>query len=107
MGFAVCVLTACSPQLLQTFGSTQYYVQIDEDGEEYEESGHTRYEYNLMGFDEEGEVKELTFTAGNQLKQDAYLKVHYKKEEVITYEEVHADDIPQKAQKLLEKTDGD
>lgn len=105
MAFAICLLTACSPQPLQTIGSTKYYVEIDDDGEEYEESGYTRYEYNLMGFDEDGEVKELSFTAGDQLKQGAYLKVYYKKDDVITYEEVDADDVPKKAQKLLGEKD--
>ncbi|MBY7142428.1 YxeA family protein [Virgibacillus sp. NKC19-3] len=101
MGFAICLLSACSLESLQTIGSTKYYVEIDDDGEEYTESNNTRYEYNLMGFDEDGEEKELSFTAGHQLKQGAYLKVHYKKDEVITYEEVDADDVPKKAQELL------
>jgi len=101
MGLILCLLTACSPQVLQTFGSTKYYVEIDDDGEEYEESEYTRYRYNLLGFDEDGEFKELSFTAAHQLKQGAYLQVYYKKDEVITYEEVNADDIPEKAQKLL------
>lgn len=105
MGFAICLLTACSPQPLQTIGSTKYYVEIDVDGVEYEESNNLRYEYNLMGFDEEGEEKELTFTAGHQLKQDAYLKIHYKKGEVITYEEVEVDDIPKKTKELLGEND--
>ncbi|GEM_PF-5274746 len=105
MGFVICLLSACSPQSLQTIGSTKYYVEIDDKGEGYEESGYSRYEYNLMGFDEDGEAKELSFTAGHQLKQGAILKVHYKKGEVITYEEVDADDVPKKAQELLGEKD--
>lgn len=105
MGFVICLFSACSPQSLQTIGSTKYYVEIDDKGEGYEESGYSRYEYNLMGFDEDGEAKELSFTAGHQLKQGAILKVHYKKGEVITYEEVDADDVPKKAQELLGEKD--
>jgi len=101
----LCLLAACSPQPLQTFFTTKYYMEIDDDGEEYEDSDHTRYRYNLLGFDEDGASKELSFTAAHQLKQGAYLKVYYKKGEVITYEEVDTDDIPEKAQALLEVKD--
>lgn len=105
MGLTLCLLTACSPQPLQTIGSTKYYAEIDDDGEEYEDSGHTRYRYDLLGFDENGEFNELSFTAGHQLKQGAYLQVYQKKDEVITYEEVNADDIPGKAKELLVEED--
>src|SRR5699024_631904 len=100
-----CLLMACSPQPLQTIGSTKYYVEIDNDGEAYSESEHTRYKYNLIGFDEDGESKELLFTAGHQLKQGAYLQIYFKKDEVITYEDVDTDDIPEKAQELLNEND--
>lgn len=105
MGLTLCLLTACSSQPLQTIGSTKYYAEMDDDGEEYEDSGHTRYKYNLLGFDEEGESKELSFTAGHPLKQGAYLQVYYKKDEIVTYEEVNAEEIPEKAQELLAERD--
>ncbi|ANQ65657.1 MAG: YxeA family protein [Staphylococcus equorum] len=102
VGFAICLLTACSPQTLQTIGSTKYYVKIVDDGEKYKESGYSRYKYNMTGFDENGELKRLSFTAENQVEKESYLKVYYKKDEVITYEEVDADNVPKKAQELLE-----
>ena|SRR5699024_7198717 len=105
MGLTLCLLTACSPQPLQTIGTTKYYAEINDDGEEYEDSGYTRYKYNLLGFDEDGESKKLSFTAGHQLKQGAYLQVYYKRDEIITYEEVNAEDIPEKARELLGKKD--
>src|SRR5699024_8728947 len=105
MGITLCLLTTCSPQLLQTIDSTKYYAEIDDDGEEYENLGHTRYKYNLLGYDEEGESKELSFTAGHPLKQGAYLQVYYKKDEIVTYEEVKAEENPENAQELLAEKD--
>src|SRR5699024_1743609 len=105
MGITLCLLTACSPQPLHTIGCTIYDADIDDDGEEDEDSGHTRYKYNWLGFDEEGESKELSFTAGHPLKQGAYLQVYYKKDEIVTYEEVNAEEIPERAQELLAEKD--
>lgn len=85
------LLAACSPQFPQTIGSSKYYVQVD-GGEEYDSSGHTRYEYKLEGFNDEGESKNLTFTAGKDSEEDAYLRIYEKKDEVITFEEVDADE---------------
>lgn len=94
------LLTACN---LQTIGSDKYYVQVEDNGKKYTEQNYTRYEYTLKGFDADGERKELTFTAKDQLKEDAYLRVYYKKDEVITYEEVQSEDMPKRALQLLEK----
>lgn len=99
LGIVLLLLTACSPQPLQTIGTTKYYVTIDDKGEKQEHKAEdiTRYEYNLTGFDKAGEAKDLTFTAGHELKQGAFLRIYYKKDEVITYEEVGNEDIPEKA----------
>ncbi|HLR42793.1 MAG TPA: YxeA family protein [Pseudogracilibacillus sp.] len=96
------LLTACSPQPLQTIGATKYYVQVDNDGEEYTEFDETRYEYDLVGYDKKGEAEELNFTARQQLKQDAFLMIYYKNDQVITYEEVAGEDVPEEAKTLLE-----
>ncbi|MEN1966502.1 YxeA family protein [Lentibacillus sp. N15] len=102
MVLSIGLLTACSPQPIKTIGSSKYYVQIQDNGEEYTEQDNTRYKYKLQGFNEDGEGKKFTFTANHQLKQDAYLRIYSKKDEVITYEEVDYDDIPKEAQQLLE-----
>lgn len=96
-------LTACSPQPIKTIGSNKYYAQVQNEGEKYTESSHTRYKYDLKGFNKDGESKKLEFNANHQLKQDAYLQIYYKKDEVITYEEVQHVDMPKKPQKLLTK----
>src|SRR5699024_7333461 len=94
------LLTACNPQ---TIGSDEYYVQVQNNEEKYTEENYTRYEYTLNGFDEDGKSKDMTFTANHELKKNAYLRIYYKKDEVITYEEVKKDDMPEKALQLLKK----
>lgn len=98
------LLTACGQQIqqIQTIGSSKYYVEIQNEGEEYSEQGYTRYKYELKGYNEDGEDKKLTFTSNHPLRKDAYLEVYYKKGDVITYKEIERDDIPQKPQQLLE-----
>src|SRR5699024_12147032 len=81
----------------QTIGSDEYNVQVQNNGEKYTEENYTRYEYTLNGFDEDGKSKDMTFTANHELKKNAYLRIYYKKDEVITYEEVKKDDMPEKA----------
>lgn len=95
------LLSACGPQI-QTIGASKYYVEIQSEGEAYTDQGHTRYEYEVKGYNEDGEDKKLTFTSNHPLKQDAYLQIYEKKDEVITYEEVEQDDIPKNPQQLLE-----
>jgi len=99
---SIFLLAACSPQPLQTIGASKYYVQIDGDGEAYEEAGNTRYEYALTGYNKSGESMELEFTAGSNLRDEAYLAVYIKNEQVVTYEEVELDDIPEDAQAALQ-----
>lgn len=105
--FLVCLalilslLSACGPQI-QTIGADEYYVEIQSEGEANTEQGNTRYEYEMNGYNEDGEEKNLIFTSNHELRQNAYLRIYVKKDEVITYEEVETDDIPNKAQQLLE-----
>jgi len=56
----------------------------------------------MKGYNEDGEGKKLAFTSSHPLKQDAYLQIYEKKDEIITYEEVKHEDIPKKVQQLLE-----
>ena len=99
MSLFLLVLAGCSPQPLQTIGSTKYFVKVDDAGEkqEIEEADTVRYEYNLVGYDKDGEKKDLLFTAGKELKQGAFLQVYYKEDEVITFEEVEEDEVPEQA----------
>lgn len=94
-------LSACTP-VIQTIGADAYYVQVQGEGDSYEEQGNVRYEYNLEGYDENGDNLLLSFTANHLLKENAYLKIFYKKEEVITYEEIEKAAIPEKAVEQLE-----
>ena|SRR5690625_1494873 len=97
------LLAACSPQPLQTIGASKYYVEIDGKGEIQvnEKAEDTRYEYDLPSFDKDGELKELFFTAGHELREGAFLEIYFKKGNVVTYEEVDFSEIPKKAQELL------
>lgn len=99
------MMAGCSTTSIQTIGSEKYYVHITEDGEEYETGYEPRYEYNVDGYDQDGNKQTLSFTAGHLLKHDAYLRVFYKKkkDEVVYYEEVEKENVPKKALSELAK----
>lgn len=98
------VLAGCNTSKLQTIGADQYFVQITDGGKEIETGYEPRYEYAITGYDKKGNDQELVFTAGHQLTEGAFIKVYYKdkNEEVIYYEEVEKDDIPEKAYEQLQ-----
>ena len=88
--------TACSS--IQLIGTDAYYLQINDDGEKYDDAGYERFAYEMTGIDEEGNEKVLEFTAGHNLKKEAFLKVYYKDSKgVVSYEEVQEDDLPDSA----------
>lgn len=62
-----------------------------------------RVSYTQKAYDEQGESRNLTFTASQSLKLDKYLKITHKGAHVATYEEVNKQDIPKKAIKEIEK----
>lgn len=100
MAFVIILVfsTACT-QSIQLIGTDQYFVQIDGDGEKYNESGYDRYAYELVGVDADGNEKTLEFTADHNLKDKAFLKVYYKDSKgVVSYEEVQTDELPVSAQ---------
>src|SRR5699024_6728362 len=99
MSLLLLVLVGCSPQPLQTIGSTKYFVKVDDAGEKQEiaEEDMTRYEYNLAGYDEDGEKKELVITAGKEFKQGCFLQVYYKEDDVYIFEEVDEVEVPKQA----------
>lgn len=91
-------------------GGTEYYVQITTDGTKIDgkyDSGETYvdYEYQLKGYDKNGNEQDVTFKANKDrpLRKNAYLAVTYnaKKETVTTWTEVAEKDVPEKAMSHL------
>lgn len=90
---------------INRLGAQQYYVQINQDGKRMDsELGqkYVYYEYTLNGFDSNGKEKDLTFTAGKELRKDAYLRIYVKNNEVSSYQEVQAAELPEGAKQKLE-----
>lgn len=92
-----------------------YYVKITESGTK--DTGISfndgtkvySYSYNLKGYDENGNEKELTFSTQPDLnrpfKRNAYLKIRYTNwKQENGYEEVKKSDIPKKALNKIEGT---
>ncbi|WP_339159923.1 YxeA family protein [Paenibacillus sp. FSL W8-0186] len=91
---------------LNRIGAEQYYVQINQDGKKIEDKSdsgqkYVSYEYTLEGFDSNGKEKVLTFTAGKELRQDAYLRVYVKGNDVSSYQEVQATELPEQVKQKL------
>lgn len=90
-------------------GADQYYTQIIGQGTENKNKAnngaiYVSYEYELPAYNQDGDEKELTFTAQKQLREEAYLKVYVKNGKGVTsYQEVEKSDIPQKASDKLAK----
>lgn len=64
-----------------------------------------QYNYNLPGYNKEGEKKDLEFAAfkDRPLKMNAYLKVTWNKNKGVTsYEEVKGSEVPEKAKEKLD-----
>ncbi|MCR8845321.1 YxeA family protein [Paenibacillus sp. SC116] len=96
---------------IQRLGADEYYVKIT--GEGKMEDGF-RY-YTLKGYDKDGTEKEITFVSHKEeskgkLREDAYLRIYAKPKdkskkeinEVTSYEEVKADELPPKAKEKLD-----
>lgn len=91
---------------LNRIGAEQYYVQINQDGKKIEDKSdsgqkYVSYEYTLEGFDSNGKEKSLTLTASKELRQDAYLRVYVKGNDVSSYQEVVATELPEQAKQKL------
>lgn len=92
---------------LNRLGAQQYYVQINQDGKRFEDKSdngekYVYYEYTLDGYNPSGKEKALTFTAQKELRKDAYLRVYVKGDEVSSYQEVKADELPEGAKQQLD-----
>lgn len=102
VGFAVFIQNV----KLNRLGAQQYYVQIHQDGKRMENKSdngekYVSYEYTLDGFDPSGKEKALTFTAQKELRRDAYLRIYVKGNQVSSYQEVKADELPEGAKQKL------
>ncbi|MEC0174183.1 YxeA family protein [Paenibacillus favisporus] len=103
VGFVVFIQNAN----LNRLGAQQYYVQINQDGKRFEDKSdngekYVYYEYTLDGYNPSGKEKALTFTAQKELRKDAYLRVYVKGDEVSSYQEVKADELPEGAKQKLD-----
>ncbi|BFH64597.1 YxeA family protein [Paenibacillus azoreducens] len=92
---------------INRLGADHYYVQIQDGGKKMEDktdSGeiYVNYEYTMKGFDEEGKEKTFTFTANKELRKQAYLRVYLKDDKVSSYQEVQANELPEKTKQKLE-----
>lgn len=84
-----------------------YYTRVAGTGERHEEQYTTgsgkkatdvRYEYTLASYNDNGDEKDMNFTAAKELKDGAFLKIYYKEAKGVTsYEEVAESKLPAKA----------
>ncbi len=58
--------------------------------------------YQMTGYNENGDAKELELTASKNLRKYAYLVIKYR-DKVLTYEVVEKSEVPVKALEALEK----
>lgn len=96
-------LTITNRTTLLKLGTTRYYVKTTKDYKDISnknEGHYTQYEYNIKGYDEEGNEKIVTFTTNKVLKVDRYLEVAEKNDEVKAYEEVSIGDLPEKVKEI-------
>lgn len=90
-----------------SYGGTQYYVQIRQDGEKKIEKSDTGekfdfYYYHQNAYDKNGKSKMVLFSADHNLKHDAYLKLTYNaKKGVTSWEEVKESQLPSPTEKAL------
>lgn len=93
---------------LNRFGADEYYTQIKGKGTKMEDKMsdgtiYKRYEYKLPAFDKDGNQKTFTFSADKQLRENAYLLLFVKDGKGVTsYQEVTAEELPEKVAKMLE-----
>lgn len=101
------VLAGCAGKdlydnLYNNLNTSKCYVQVS-DATENKGKSETTYEYNLTGYDKNGNTKEVKFSEGRKLKKDAYLCVKLKADgEVLSWEEVQKGDLPEKVKEKFE-----
>lgn len=74
----------------------EVYVQINEDPIDAR-----RYEYTLIGYTEDGDKKEVTFSSTRVLKENAFLIVTTKGVYVEKWEEIQVEELPDRVKEQL------
>lgn len=93
------------------YGGKAYYTQIVSNGtrmEEKDSAGETVIDYNYQqaAYNEDGVTKKVDFNSNKStpLKRNAYLKLIVNKNKgVVSWEKVAKNEVPDKAQKMLNK----
>ena len=83
--------------LTNTDNASTWYVRVDDAvAQDKSTDDKELWEYTLDACNENGEHRQLTFTAGKRLRDGAYLKLGYMPvREVVSWEEVQVDQLPQ------------
>ncbi|UYN57870.1 YxeA family protein [Lacticaseibacillus chiayiensis] len=89
-----------------SYGGPSYYTRITETGKASNDSeGNKQYAYQLTGYDEKGQAKQLKFKVfrDRPLKMNAYLKMTYNEKRGITrWQGVPSKDVPKAARDKLQ-----
>lgn len=73
--------------------AAHYYTKID--NSTVKQLKPNEYEYNLTAYDEHGKMTEMTFKAGKELREDAYLELDVMfLRGVVNWREVQSDELP-------------
>ncbi|MCC3688896.1 YxeA family protein [Bacillus cereus] len=76
-----------------------YYVVVNQKGEEIKESGYQTWRYQFVGYDKSSTSQELPMIVSKQLKLGAYLQIHSKGQNVKSWREVQESEIPEHIKK--------
>lgn len=77
-------------------GKTVYYTKITGSGVQGENS---RYDYELIAYDEKKKKEKLSFSAGKKLREGAYVQLYYTMIRGVTYwKEVSFEELPEAVQ---------
>lgn len=108
IGIIVFLAICLCVYLLSGAGSTYYYSQIDNSEIEQTESaggvinfgGSMDYSYTLRCYDEDGNIKDITFGTSRELKEDAFIRLTVMPiRGVLEWVEVQYDELPTVVQK--------
>lgn len=73
--------------------STDYFTQIDNSN--VRQLSGNEYEYELRAYDEHGKMRDVTFKAYKELREDAFLKLEMMSlRGVVNWEEIDYDELP-------------
>lgn len=79
-----------------------YYTQIDNTKiQSISATDDMKYEYTLDCYNENGKKKEIKFKTSRELKEDAYLMLEVRTFGVHAWEEVQANELPEKVKTAL------